>query len=98
MRTGAPSVRVLRTLTDSGQFAVGIVLVRMHAFIALGTAAQPLRYLDYLIEAPERAIVVDGSAVLVGAPALTWAGFAPAGAVEHATDERGSDESMLSAT
>lgn len=35
---------------------------------ALGTAAQPLRYLDYLVEAPERAIVLDGSAVLVNAP------------------------------
>jgi hypothetical protein len=32
-------------------------------------AAQPLEYLDYLLDAPERALIVNGGAVLVNVPA-----------------------------
>jgi len=35
---------------------------------ALNTAAQPLRFLDYLMEAPERAAVVNGDGTLVNLP------------------------------
>jgi hypothetical protein len=35
---------------------------------ALGVAAHPLRFLDYLIESPAQAVVVSGSGVLVNVP------------------------------
>ncbi len=34
-----------------------------------GAAAQPLAYLDYLLEQPERALLIDGGAALVNVPA-----------------------------
>ncbi len=41
--TDGPSGRVLRSLSDSGLFEAGAVLVGTHAFVALGSVSTPRR-------------------------------------------------------
>lgn len=58
------SLRVDLLTPSRGRESSAPVLVR-----ALSAAAQPLRFLDYLIENPEKAAVIDGGGVLVNVPA-----------------------------
>lgn len=108
MSMEAAHFRVMEHLARAGLFRKGLVLVGSHAFTALGIAATPLRYMDYLLGGDNRrGLVALGleDEVYAALSALPAAGYPTALAlvrqsqqrVEHSADWLGRQLDRLSA-